>query len=91
MPLPTQHFRSVATDPAGRSFVLELSDASFLPLVDHAIGALVFARLRRRPKWAALVTNVDGDRLREQRFATFEEGRAWLRSIATTIEAGELR
>ena len=89
--LPTQVFRLVALDPEGQAFVLELSDSSFLPLVDRPVGALVFSWLRQRPKWAALVTNVDGERLREERFATFEEGRAWAQQTARTIEAGDWR
>ena len=41
--LPTQIFRLVAIDPDGRAFVLELSESSFLPLVDHPLGALLFS------------------------------------------------
>jgi hypothetical protein len=55
------------------------------------VGALVFSWLRQRPKWAALVTDVDGERLREERFATFDEGQAWARETARVIEAGDWR
>jgi hypothetical protein len=86
--VPADRFRLTAHTPQGHGYVLEIWDPSFLALLDHPIGAALFAVLRRKPKWIALVTDAAGVRCDEQRFPTFESASEWLRSIAAKIEAG---